>query len=261
MRCITVILDVGEFYSTDSDSKLETEAGGDPMIPLPLSSDNEPGRPHPSESTSPPPPHALPPPTASSVFIHVSISDTGMGMTPAEQTQLFRRFAQASHITYSEFGGSGLGLYISKQLVELHGGSITVSSQKDGGTTFKFMIRCERSHGPEQKPEVLEKAAVQEKSPNSGSLIGKLIQHGTPEIVSHCELDDNDEPKTLKQSRRPWDGIAPSFQSIRGFEQVSPLTNRKVKKVENGEILIVEVSLILCMDVFYVLRDIKITVL
>ncbi|KAK9693154.1 hypothetical protein K7432_014047 [Basidiobolus ranarum] len=65
-------------------------------------------------------------------------------MSKEEQSMLFQRFAQANPRTYAEFGGSGLGLFISKRLVELHGGKILVESAKGDGTTFTCFIKCDR---------------------------------------------------------------------------------------------------------------------
>ncbi|ORX79347.1 hypothetical protein K493DRAFT_342709 [Basidiobolus meristosporus CBS 931.73] len=78
------------------------------------------------------------------VYIAVAIKDSGVGMTIEEQANLFQRFAQANPRTYAEFGGSGLGLFISKRLVELHDGKITVRSKKGDGTTFTFYLKCDR---------------------------------------------------------------------------------------------------------------------
>ena len=50
------------------------------------------------------------------VFVHVAISDTGKGLTPSELESLFQRFRQASHRTHVRYGGSGLGLYIAREL-------------------------------------------------------------------------------------------------------------------------------------------------
>ena len=54
--------------------------------------------------------------------IEVCVADTGLGMTDEEQALIFQRFTQARTNTFHEYGGSGLGLYISKMLVELLGG-------------------------------------------------------------------------------------------------------------------------------------------
>ncbi|TPX55503.1 hypothetical protein PhCBS80983_g05265 [Powellomyces hirtus] len=82
-----------------------------------------------------------------SAYICISISDSGVGMTLEEQALIFRRFS-TSPKTYGEFGGSGLGLFISKRLVELQGGQIGVESTSGVGTTFKFYVRTEMRDSP-----------------------------------------------------------------------------------------------------------------
>jgi CheY-like chemotaxis protein len=70
------------------------------------------------------------------------VQDTGCGMTEGEMTNIFNRFAQATQRTYSEFGGSGLGLFICKNIARTLGGELTVESKKDAGTTFTFTAIC-----------------------------------------------------------------------------------------------------------------------
>jgi hypothetical protein len=79
------------------------------------------------------------------VYLHVEVRDTGCGLTPEEKDLLFERFAQASPRTHAHYGGSGLGLFISRQLAELHGGQIGVSSEAGAGSTFGFFIQCKRT--------------------------------------------------------------------------------------------------------------------
>jgi hypothetical protein len=79
------------------------------------------------------------------VYLHVEVKDTGCGLTPEEKDLLFERFAQASPRTHAHYGGSGLGLFISRQLAELHGGQIGVSSESGVGSTFGFFIQCKRT--------------------------------------------------------------------------------------------------------------------
>jgi hypothetical protein len=79
------------------------------------------------------------------VYLHVEVKDTGCGLTPEEKNLLFERFAQASPRTHAHYGGSGLGLFISRQLAELHGGQIGVSSESGVGSTFGFFIQCKRT--------------------------------------------------------------------------------------------------------------------
>jgi CheY-like chemotaxis protein len=79
------------------------------------------------------------------LYLRVEVQDTGCGLTPEEKALLFERFAQASPRTHAHYGGSGLGLFISRQLAELHGGQIGVSSQAGVGSTFGFFIQCKRT--------------------------------------------------------------------------------------------------------------------
>ena len=74
--------------------------------------------------------------------VTVSVSDTGIGITPAEQESVFREFQRSERTIQSGFSGLGLGLAISKQLVEQHGGSIGVRSPGDlsRGSTFFFSL-------------------------------------------------------------------------------------------------------------------------
>ncbi|KAJ3150504.1 hypothetical protein HDU86_006382 [Geranomyces michiganensis] len=81
------------------------------------------------------------------VYISVTIADSGCGMTPEERALIFRRFINTPK-TYGEFGGSGLGLFISKRLIELQGGQIGVDSTEGLGSTFKFYIKVEMRDTP-----------------------------------------------------------------------------------------------------------------
>jgi len=68
------------------------------------------------------------------------VQDTGCGITRSEQEKLFNRFTQATPKTHVKYGGSGLGLYISKSLAELQGGCIGVHSELNVGSTFAFFV-------------------------------------------------------------------------------------------------------------------------
>lgn len=70
--------------------------------------------------------------------VRFQVQDTGCGLTPEEVDVLFERFSQASPRTHAQYGGSGLGLFISRQLAELHGGQIGVSSQAMRGSVRNF---------------------------------------------------------------------------------------------------------------------------
>jgi signal transduction histidine kinase len=73
-------------------------------------------------------------------FVRVDVSDTGIGLSPEDQAQLFTKFFRARDRSLQAGGGTGLGLVITRFLVELHGGRMTVSSAPGQGSTFSFCL-------------------------------------------------------------------------------------------------------------------------
>ncbi|CAM2070024.1 Response regulator [Sulfidibacter corallicola] len=73
-------------------------------------------------------------------FIQVEVSDTGIGIAQEQQERIFESFAQADGSDERSFGGTGLGLSVSKELVGLHGGTIGVHSTRGEGATFFFTL-------------------------------------------------------------------------------------------------------------------------
>jgi signal transduction histidine kinase len=71
---------------------------------------------------------------------HVSVRDTGPGISAADQARLFQEFQQADNAITRKKGGTGLGLAISKRIIEMHGGKIWVESQPGQGSTFTFTL-------------------------------------------------------------------------------------------------------------------------
>jgi signal transduction histidine kinase len=71
---------------------------------------------------------------------HVSVRDTGPGISSADQARLFQEFQQADNAITKKKGGTGLGLAISKRIIEMHGGRIWVESQPGHGSTFTFTL-------------------------------------------------------------------------------------------------------------------------
>ncbi len=72
--------------------------------------------------------------------LQVDVQDTGIGMSAEEQAQLFTRFFRADNSTTRAHGGTGLGLVITRSLVEMHAGSMSVKSTPGEGSTFSFTL-------------------------------------------------------------------------------------------------------------------------
>ncbi len=73
-------------------------------------------------------------------FLRIAVSDSGLGMTPEQLSRLFKPFSQADESTTRKFGGTGLGLTISRRLARLLGGDIIVESTPGSGSTFTLRV-------------------------------------------------------------------------------------------------------------------------
>jgi PAS domain S-box-containing protein len=108
-----------------------------------------------------------------------TVTDTGIGIAPTDIARLFEAFIQADTATSRQFGGTGLGLTISRQLVELMGGRLEVDSVPDGGSRFWFTLRL-----PAQAPRRL---------PVGNRLAGKRLLLVDDTATSHEMLAEHTE--------------------------------------------------------------------
>jgi PAS domain S-box-containing protein len=90
--------------------------------------------------------------TDAETVLEFTISDTGIGIAPDKQWQIFGAFVQADSSTTRRFGGTGLGLTISADLVEMMGGRIWVTSEEGRGSQFRFAARFGRQPRPRAQP-------------------------------------------------------------------------------------------------------------
>jgi signal transduction histidine kinase len=72
--------------------------------------------------------------------VHFSVADTGIGISPEDQKKIFQKFFRSEDPKTREVPGTGLGLNITKSLVELQGGKIWFESEFRKGTTFHFTV-------------------------------------------------------------------------------------------------------------------------
>jgi signal transduction histidine kinase len=73
-------------------------------------------------------------------MLHTEIIDNGIGISTEDKTKLFKPFIQVDSSSTRKYKGNGIGLYIAKHFVELHGGSIWMESEVGKGSTFTFLI-------------------------------------------------------------------------------------------------------------------------
>ncbi|KAL8682877.1 MAG: hypothetical protein Q9186_001123 [Xanthomendoza sp. 1 TL-2023] len=123
------------------------------------------------------------------VFLSFAIRDTGRGLSDEEKKKLFHRFSQASPRTHVEFGGSGLGLFISRELTELQGGEIGVASDSGKGSTFAFYVKGRRASAP-------EKPAAEPYRPKSSTTMNAPLEYdqdaeGRRSSLSVLLVEDN----------------------------------------------------------------------
>jgi len=77
----------------------------------------------------------------------LEVSDNGIGLAPGEVERVFERFFRSSRAVDNQIPGTGLGLFIAKAIAEAHGGSISVSSRHEGGTTFRIELPVQLAAG------------------------------------------------------------------------------------------------------------------
>ncbi|KAH7155493.1 hypothetical protein B0J13DRAFT_227371 [Dactylonectria estremocensis] len=104
------------------------------------------------------------------IDLHCTVEDTGPGLLEEEVRLLFQRFQQATPRTHVQYGGSGLGLLISRILTEMQGGQIGVSSRRGVGSSFSFYIKARRSLNPPVDYEHVTPLKVSQKSLSTATL-------------------------------------------------------------------------------------------
>ena len=135
--------------------------------------------------------------------LHCSVQDSGIGMTPEEQKGLFEAFSQADISMARRYGGSGLGLVISRQLAQLMGGRVDFESAKNQGSTFWFDIRMNQPEFSTSAIMCTQTALIVTQSEFvARALQAKLQSLGVPSVwVSHMSMD---ELERVKQMHLTW---------------------------------------------------------
>lgn len=156
-------------------------------------------------------------PSVNSVELKITVKDSGIGLTPEEQQRLFTPFQHAGENTYGEFGGSGLGLSISKQLADLMDGIIGVESEAGKGSEFWFTARLIIDEKPDptllrEKSSLLngKKLLLLDANPVSTDIIARLLQHWHMD-VEHCDNVQDAMELLASHRQQPFDIVLAEY--------------------------------------------------
>ena len=122
------------------------------------------------------------------INLEITVTDTGIGMDEAQQAKLFKAFSQADESTTRRYGGTGLGLSICKRLAEMMGGEISVTSEPEQGSCFRFSLWLEISE--EQAPKVIAtdirslKILVVDDNDTAREILTDMLEHCALKVTS-----------------------------------------------------------------------------
>ena len=161
------------------------------------------------------------------------VKDTGIGIDKADKEKLFQSFSQADASISRKYGGTGLGLNICKQLVELMGGKIEVEGEKNKGSTFSFSIWVGISEGEEMPAQSEDDAAAvranvfaMASEEEDGDSQEDVMIYGTPE--NKDALKKNLSKLILCVEMENWEKAEMFMETIRQLTQSAP---REVSRV------------------------------
>ncbi|MCM5529339.1 two-component regulator propeller domain-containing protein [Parasegetibacter sp. NRK P23] len=156
------------------------------------------------------------PETNSDVHLKVSVSDTGIGIPEEARERIFESFFQ--HETTPDIlnHGTGIGLAITKEFVQLHGGRITVESKVGRGSTFSFDLSLEKAGG-ETQPVVLPESLIAENVQGSVPAATASVDHSLPCIL--IVEDDEDFRFYIRENLRSLYRIVEAADGKAGWEQ------------------------------------------
>ncbi|MBI3924816.1 MAG: response regulator [Armatimonadetes bacterium] len=182
-----------------------------------------------------------------STVLHFSVSDTGRGIPEEKVDSIFEPFTQADSTTTREFGGTGLGLTISKRLVEMMSGKIWVESLPGRGSTFHFTVQLPVHQGPPPQRSSrllreLEKLRllVVEDSPAFQDVMGEMLGQWGVDFAIAADaaaalerLDSADWDLVLVDTTLP---ATDGFELVREIRRRRPSPPRLVMMLASGSL-------------------------
>ena len=153
------------------------------------------------------------------------VHDTGIGIDKMDQDKLFKSFSQVDASISRKYGGTGLGLNISKQLVELMGGNIAVESRKNKGTTFSFSIWAgvdseDAGGAPAEVVAVDKMASMYFGMPEDEEEEDDIKRYGTPENKE--ALQKNLSKLILSVEMENWEKAESFMEIVKQLTEEAP---------------------------------------
>ena len=176
--------------------------------------------------------------------IQVRVTDTGIGISPEQQAQLFSTFHQAESSMSRKFGGTGLGLAISKNIVEMMGGKIWIESELGKGASFIFTFRAAR--GAEPGSDIWTR--------NTGwSNVKFMAVDDDPAILDYfseimkrfgasCDTADGGEEALEMAGRKGGYDVYFVDWKMRGMDGIELTKKLKAKETRPGEVTVIMIS-------------------
>jgi len=161
-----------------------------------------------------------------SSYINISVKDTGIGISPDKQAQIFEAFQQADGSTRRKFGGTGLGLSISRELAKLLGGEIRLTSQPELGSDFTVSVPATKQ-AFEAPQNVLARLAKDEQWPKPALEIpsedrSKYVAQSIPEDIDDDRqgISNSDKVVLIIEDDTSFAGALLSFTHQRGYKGI-----------------------------------------
>ncbi|MCL2663003.1 MAG: response regulator [Oscillospiraceae bacterium] len=123
--------------------------------------------------------------------VKISVTDSGIGISSEQQAMLFQPFQQAESSTTRKFGGTGLGLTISKSIVEMMGGRIWVESELGKGATFSFTAKMKSGNAPEYEDLEVDWKSIRILAVDDDPYILQDFKGIVEKFGGHCDIAES----------------------------------------------------------------------
>jgi CheY-like chemotaxis protein len=140
-------------------------------------------------------------------WVRMAVTDSGIGIPPEKIDHVFAEFSQADDTTTRDYGGTGLGLPISRRFCQMMGGDITLESTVGEGSTFTIRLPVEVEPAPEEAPAAVTPEPGEERvvlvvddDPNALDLLGRTLQGAGVRVVT---ASDGQEALNLARTLHP----------------------------------------------------------